>query len=89
MFLFHSITVEMQFNIHLVMFALGYLDTWNWALFQTKWEILSDILSFDICNSGKPAAFDHNHAERTDLDTDYPTSVSPALNSSDVGRLDL
>ena len=30
-FLFHSIIVEMQFNIHLVMFASGYLDTWNWA----------------------------------------------------------
>ena len=52
----HSITGKMQFNIHLVIFALG----WNVAPFQKKWEIPFVPLS---SVHWRLAAFNHKDAD--------------------------
>ena len=49
---------KMQFDIHLVNFALS----WNIFPFQTKWEIPFLPLSSDLTIFGRSAAFNHKDA---------------------------
>ena len=80
----------MQFNIHLVIFASGHENELYYKQ-PSAWSGKSYLTLFPLTfeTSGKPVAFDHNHAEQIDLNTDYPTLVSPAVKSNEVGRVNL
>ena len=66
--------------------GLGLADLWEFPTLVPRKAVK---FNHSLTHSGKQAAFDHNHAEQMDLDSDYLTSISPAVNSSEVGRVNL